>query len=141
MLMSNGNAATAHIPSHSHCLLCGQQNPLSMRLKFAKLAEGKVGGHFVAHQHLQGYRGIIHGGVICSLLDSVMTNCLFLHGIEALTGEMTIKFLHSVPCDAQIELMATIEKAFEPLYIVTSELHSNNSLMATASAKFMKKPE
>jgi acyl-coenzyme A thioesterase PaaI-like protein len=110
-----------------------------MRLKFAKLAEGKVGGHFVAHQHLQGYRGIIHGGVICSLLDSVMTNCLFLHGIEALTGEMTIKFLHSVPCNAQVELTARIEKAFEPLYLVTGELHSNNRLMATASAKFMKK--
>jgi acyl-coenzyme A thioesterase PaaI-like protein len=124
--------------SHRHCLLCGSENPLSMRLKFNINSDGSVGAFFQAHQHLQGYNGIMHGGVIGALLDSAMTNCLFLHGIEALTGEMNIKFLHSIPCNSKIFLQAQIEKEMDPLFLLVSRAYCDKTLMAESSAKFMK---
>jgi acyl-coenzyme A thioesterase PaaI-like protein len=97
--------------SHRYCLLCGSENPLSMRLSFRNNQDGSVTADFQSHNHLQGYNGIMHGGVISALLDSVMTNCLFRNGIEAVTGELTVKFFESVPCNARVHLSAKIEKS------------------------------
>lgn len=125
--------------SHSHCLLCGCENPLSMNLKYTAPGDGSVVAHFKSNVHLQGYDGIMHGGVISALLDSAMTNCLHYHSIEAVTGELNVKFFNSVPCNASLEIIARIEKDMNPLYLLKAEIKFNNKLMATAKAKFMKK--
>jgi acyl-coenzyme A thioesterase PaaI-like protein len=125
--------------SHRYCLLCGSENPLSMRLSFRNNQDGSVTADFQSHNHLQGYNGIMHGGVISALLDSVMTNCLFRNGIEAVTGELTVKFFESVPCNARVHLSAKIEKSMSPLYLVSAQLLCNGKLMAGANAKFMMK--
>lgn len=85
----------------------------------------------------QGYRGILHGGIIASLLDASMTHCLFHHGIQAVTADLQIRFLKPVPCVAPLKLWARIVDSHPPLYKVVSELTHNKHLMATAQAKFM----
>lgn len=125
--------------SHSHCLLCGCENPLSMNLKYVALDDGSVIAEFKSNVHLQGYDGIMHGGVISALLDSAMTNCLHYHSIEAVTGELNVKFYNSVPCNANLQIKANIEKNMNPLYMLKAEIRYQNKLMAAANAKFMKK--
>lgn len=123
--------------SHAGCLLCGAKNPLSMHLHFMADDNHVVYADFQAHDMLQGYQGIIHGGVTCALLDAAMTHCLFNRSIEAVTGELKVKFIHPVPCRARLQLKAWVEKAFQPLYILRAELRCDESLLASAEAKFM----
>lgn len=110
---------------------------MSMHLKFLADANDVVYADFKAHDMLQGYRGIIHGGVTCALLDAAMTHCLFNRSIEAVTGELKVKFVHPVPSCAHLQLRAWVEKVFQPLYILKAELRSNDSVLASAEAKFM----
>jgi acyl-coenzyme A thioesterase PaaI-like protein len=124
--------------SHAGCLLCGSKNPLSMHLHFAVDEQQVVYANFQAHDMLQGYQGIVHGGVICALLDSAMTHCLFNQSIEAVTGELSVKFVMPVPCRAALALRAWVEKATNPLYILKADLHDNGRLLASAEAKFMR---
>jgi acyl-coenzyme A thioesterase PaaI-like protein len=35
---------------------------------------------------------MLHGGVISSILDGTMTNCLFAHGTVAVTAELRVRF-------------------------------------------------
>ena len=91
---------------HADCVLCGSRNPLSLGLSFHPGDDGGVRTLFQAHSGLQGYKGILHGGVISSLLDAAMTHCLFHQGIEAVTGDLHVRFVKSVPCDAQMELLS-----------------------------------
>lgn len=125
------------IESHSGCLLCGNQNPLSMKLKFAADHNQAVHADFRPHEMLQGYKGIVHGGVTCALLDSAMVNCLFHQNISALTAEMKVKFIQPVNCNTQLHLCAWVEKAFAPLYFMRAELSCADAVYATAEAKFM----
>lgn len=122
---------------HDHCLLCGIKNPWSLKLSF-DFDGRQATALFRPNPGLQGYRGIIHGGVISAMLDSAMTNCLFHHGIQAVTGELKVKFVHSVPCHQAIFLRAWIESSRSPLYLMKSELSLNEKTMARADAKFMK---
>ncbi|MGE4565368.1 MAG: PaaI family thioesterase [Victivallaceae bacterium] len=126
--------------NHLHCILCGERNPWSLKLRFTAGEDGTVRASFRGRRLLQGYDGLLHGGVIASLLDSAMTNCLFRQKITALTGELRIRYLRPVPCDAMLELRAAVTSSRPPLYMLDSELRLDGVLMARASAKFMNFP-
>jgi len=89
---------------HYNCLLCGDNNPWSLGLDYKLLDDGRVFTLFKGNKSLQGYKGILHGGVISALLDSAMVHCLFNHDIEAVTAEMTIRFMESIPYNTPLKL-------------------------------------
>ena len=122
---------------HEWCLLCGSRNPRSLKLKFEPGEEG-VRAVFTPGPDLQGYSGILHGGIVSALLDSAMTHCLFNSGIKAVTGDLHVRFLHSVPCSQPLEIRASIISSRPPLYRLKSELLQDKKIMARAEAKFMR---
>jgi len=124
---------------HSNCLLCGQHNSWSLGLKFRAADDGCIRGEFHAHPRLQGYDGVLHGGVITALLDAAMTHSLFYKGIEAVTGDLRVRFLHPIPCDSILDLTACILFEKSKLYVVKAEILYKGRLMAKAEAKFMQR--
>jgi acyl-coenzyme A thioesterase PaaI-like protein len=87
----------------------------------------------------QGYDGLLHGGVIAAVLDSAMTNCLFAHGIVAVTGELTVRFLHPVLLTHEAVVKANIKESFPPLHCMEARLMQNGRIVARASARFMER--
>ena len=81
--------------SHAHCMVCGlhDENPDSLGLVFSPQADGTVSAPFVVTTKHQGYTGLLHGGMTSTLLDAAMTHCLFSQGIQALTAELTVRFM------------------------------------------------
>jgi len=126
---------------HSQCLLCGDKNPLSLGLRFESSGEGVVETELLLHRRLQGYDGILHGGVISSLLDAAMTHCLFHAGIAAVTGDLRIRFVHPVPCEEKVAIRAWVLSAFPPLYSVRAELLVGGRIMAWGVGKFARRRE
>ena len=108
-------------------------------MHFCATNDGWVCSEFQAHENLQGYDGILHGGIIASLLDAAMTHCLFHLGIQAVTGELSIRFLHPVNCDSKLTVRACILLENPPLYVVKAELIHEDKIMAKAEAKFMQR--
>jgi len=117
--------------------MCGDQNPWSLKLAFQPDEEGGVRTDFQSHTGLQGYDGILHGGVISALLDSAMTHCLFHQGIRALTGDLHVRFLLPVPCPSTVGLRAWIQSSTPPLFRLRAELSDMQQVLASAEAKFM----
>lgn len=83
---------------HDTCIICGIKNPVGLKLQFEVLPDGSVRSEFMCKFIFEGYKEILHGGVIASLIDSAMTNCLFAHDILAFTAELTIKYKMPVRC-------------------------------------------
>lgn len=122
---------------HSQCLLCGESNPLSLKLAFSLADDGSVTARFESQPGLQGYDGIQHGGVTASLLDAAMTHCLFHHGIKALTADLHIRYARAIACDASLNLWASIIASRPPLYRLRAEISQDGRLMAWGEAKFL----
>lgn len=125
--------------SHSGCLLCGKDNPFSLGLRFKADGKGVVETEVTLTRRLQGYHGILHGGVISSLLDAAMAHSLFTVGIEAVTGDLRIRFLHEVPCRGKIALRSWVLASFPPLYSVRAEILFEGQLMAWGEGKFARR--
>jgi len=125
---------------HQWCLLCGSKNPRSLHLDFAD-QDGKVWAVISPGIELQGYLGIVHGGIITSLLDSAMTHCLFKRGIKALTGDLHVRFYRSVAVGVPVRITAWLNFSRPPLYSLKSELFQEGRIAARAEAKFMKQED
>ena len=85
------------------CFVCGPGNPMGLRVSFR--LEGEIcRAEFTPEPHHQGYDGVTHGGIIYSLLDDVMANCLFLRGIRAYTAKSAIRYRDPVPVGTPLRL-------------------------------------
>jgi uncharacterized protein (TIGR00369 family) len=125
---------------HVNCLVCGARNPWSLGLCFEVGEADTVRARFQGHPGLQGYEGILHGGVISGLLDAAMTHCLFHHGVQAVTADLHVRFLKPVPCEALVDVKAWLISGRSPLYRVAAELIHKQQVMASAEATFMQCP-
>ena len=67
-----------------------------------------------------------------------MTNCLFLQGIRAVTGELKVRYRHPVPCYAELLLRAQIVETRGSFYELKAELLLEERIMAHADAKFIR---
>jgi acyl-coenzyme A thioesterase PaaI-like protein len=122
---------------HGFCLLCGERNPWSLKIAFEADGNGNVSAKLQSHSGLQGYDGLIHGGVISALLDAAMTHCLFHRGVQAVTGDLRVRFRRLIPCHTALFLQAWVISARPPLYCLRAEVMDAGRLAAWAEAKFM----
>jgi len=118
---------------HADCHLCGELGPL----RFTLLAPGQVSAEFTGRRQHQGYPGLIHGGIICSLLDAAMTHCLFSLGHQALTAELQVRFLAPAPLETPLTLGARLLLQRRQLFQLEAELCQGDRPLARANAKFL----
>ncbi|MGB7769436.1 MAG: PaaI family thioesterase [Verrucomicrobiia bacterium] len=125
--------------AHPFCLVCGQSNPFGLGVKFACEEDGSVSATFLGHPALEGFQGFLHGGVIASLLDGAMTNCLFAHGCAAMTGELNVRYREPVVIGEEMRIRAWIERSLPPLHSLVAELKQGDCVKAAATAKFVER--
>lgn len=123
--------------SHPQCVVCGRANGHGLGLEFRLVEDGVVEASFACAPAFEGYPATLHGGVISTLLDGAMTNCLFAHGRAAVTAELTVRFRHPVAIGQPVTVRAWIESSLSPLYHLAGELLQAGQVMATAKGKFM----
>jgi acyl-coenzyme A thioesterase PaaI-like protein len=73
------------------CFVCGKKNPAGLRLEFELVGQTEVRTSFVPAKEFQGFRDIVHGGIIATILDEVMVNGLWLRGVPAVTGKLEVR--------------------------------------------------
>jgi acyl-coenzyme A thioesterase PaaI-like protein len=110
-------------------------------VRFEAHAGGIVEAVFQPRVADEGYGGRLHGGVIATLLDAAMTNCLFAHGRCGVTGDLHLRYRHPVVTDGSCVVRAWIERASPPFFVLRAELWQNIRTCVTAAGKFMELPQ
>jgi acyl-coenzyme A thioesterase PaaI-like protein len=129
------------IHAHPHCVVCSPDNPRGLHQEFTLQPDGSVAGTFYDGEMLEGYPGLLHGGIVAALLDGAMTNCLFAHNIEALTAELTIRYHAPVSACGATFVRAFLTRSRGRLHLLHAELRQEGHLKATALAKFLEQPD
>ncbi|MFP4054653.1 MAG: PaaI family thioesterase [Phycisphaerae bacterium] len=127
--------------AHPMCVVCGRSSDCGLGLRFRVLGDGSVSADFRCNCDHQGYEGVLHGGVISSLLDGAMTNCLFASGVTAVTAELKVRFRHPVDLDEPMSVRAWQTRSQSPLHVLSAEIVQAGQVRATAAGKFMERPQ
>jgi uncharacterized protein (TIGR00369 family) len=125
--------------AHGGCAVCGCGKRAMPPLRFATADDGSVQASFRPDALCEGYAGVLHGGVIATLLDAAMTNCLFAQGRCGLTAELCVRFRHPVASAAPLQVRAHIQRSSPPLFVLRAEIQQAGRVRATAIGKFMDK--
>jgi acyl-coenzyme A thioesterase PaaI-like protein len=111
-----------------------------MQLEFTLLGDGSVQATFDCGEVFQGYPGLLHGGVISSLLDGAMTNCLFAHSQHGITGELKVRFRHPVVINRTAIVRAWVDRSIPPFHVLQGELIQDEWVKSKATGKFVERP-
>lgn len=123
--------------AHRHCVVCGEKNPLGLKINFMESGPLEVRATWTIRETLQGYAGLLQGGVTAALLDSAMVNCLRINGTEAYTAEMCVRYMQPIPVGATIEIQGRIQRSRKNMHWTEASVFLNQALMASATAKFI----
>jgi uncharacterized protein (TIGR00369 family) len=87
------------------CFGCGAANPRGMHLHFeTDIERRRIVGRFRLGPDFQGAHGFIHGGVIATVLDEVMSKVSRLSDVRTVTAELTVEYLKPVPVDEEVHV-------------------------------------
>ena len=73
------------LSSYRKGFVCGKDNPIGLKINIFK-EKNIVNAEFIPEENHQGYKGIVHGGIIFSVMDEVMSRAVMVaKGIMTLT--------------------------------------------------------
>ena len=93
----------------SWCFGCGEDNPIGLHLKF-KEVDGLLCTEFIPAKEHQGYDGIVHGGIIATLLDEAMGKVLSGKGVMALTATLSVKFKKPIKVGDRLSVCSKVKR-------------------------------
>jgi acyl-coenzyme A thioesterase PaaI-like protein len=125
-----------------NCFGCGGDNAHGLHLTFFPDDRGGVWSPFVAEGRFEGYTGMVHGGVISTVLDEVMAWSLYRNEIWAVTGSLAVRFRAPVLVGERTRAVGWIVGQRGRRVETGGEIRreEDGSVAATATASFVRVP-
>jgi uncharacterized protein (TIGR00369 family) len=121
-----------------YCFICGENNPSGLHLNFS-LLNGKVQTEFISQKNHQGYKNIVHGGIISAILDEAMVKAALLQGISVVSAEITVRFKNPLMTGEKSIVEAQITNTPKRIIETSAVMRtSDGTLIAEAHAKLLR---
>ena len=92
--------------AQNRCFGCGPANPAGLRLDFFLAGDGSVVSLPTIPDTFEGPSGILHGGIVATLLDEAMSKAVRAKGFTAMTRHIEVEYLRPVPSATPIRIEA-----------------------------------
>ncbi|WP_066633370.1 PaaI family thioesterase [Desulfolucanica intricata] len=122
----------------SMCFACSTKNKSGLKMKFSH--EGDVcRSTFVASREHEGWPGFMHGGLVTTLLDEVMSQWLWGREMAAMTAELNVRFIKPVPVGQPITIEGRMEFIKGRLIVLNGQVVlPDQTVAAKATGKFLR---
>ncbi len=116
------------------CFACGMKNPDGLQIVW-KIEGFTTTAEFTPDKKYQGWKGILHGGIIATLLDEAMTRLAWVTCGGALTAEMTVRYVKPAEIGKLLSIRGEIVNQRRKIIEMKAEIHSENQLIAHSTGK------
>lgn len=91
------------------CFVCGVDNPIGLHLDFW-MDDQTVWTQFTPGDQHQGYPGLLHGGLIATVLDETMGRVAALKQLWMVTVKLDLTYRKPVPLRQPLKVVARIDE-------------------------------
>lgn len=102
--------------SNTHyCFVCGLDNPRGLALRFESDGAGKAVARTTFSSEYQGYPGIVHGGILSTVLDEVGGRASMKQmrpEVVLVTGKLTVHFRKPVKVGQSVVIEGEVVKDY-----------------------------
>ena len=125
---------------HTHsCFVCGESNPFGLNLRFE--TDGRiVQTRFTPRKEHIGFKGVVHGGLIATVLDEIMVwACAVPTRKFAYCAELTVRYLQPLaPGEEVIVTSELVANRKDRIYTAKAAVHNlANLTLAEATGKYL----
>ena len=91
-------------PGSSYCFICGRENPVGLKLEFFNIEPGLVRTKINIPAHFEGYPGVVHGGILATILDETGGRALMEDPNRFMvTAQLSVRYRKPVPSETPLE--------------------------------------
>ena len=127
--------------TYQQCFVCGQDNEHGLRTKYRQ--EGpRIITVFTGEARHQGFPGVVHGGLISSLLDETMGRTALFERAWVMTGRLEVRYRQPAPLGEPLTVSAWPTRVRGQSVEARGEVRSSDGeLLADGKGLFLKVPE
>ena len=128
------------LPHTSGCFVCGRDNPHGLLLSFHVDTEGgSISTTFTPNDRHIGFQGIIHGGVLATVLDEAMVwAAIWKSRRSCLAAEMTVRFKSPAAIGGLLRVKATVTRSRQRLFETDCTVQNESAeIVCTATGKYL----
>jgi uncharacterized protein (TIGR00369 family) len=123
------------VEDDKHCFACGHLNEYGLHADI-KVHDGNTSScKITVPSRFQGWKGMVHGGIISTLLDEISIYACRKISLRGVTAEIDVKFKKPVPTDKEFELKAKVVDIRRKMVMVQAELAVDGVVHASAETK------
>lgn len=120
------------------CFACGPNNPIGLHLKF-EFEDGGYVARFTPRREHMGYSGIVHGGILSTLMDEAMARMVYAMGHWAVTADMQVRFKKPAPVGRELIVTGRLVSERGRIIDCTAEARdAEGELYVEATGRMMK---
>lgn len=127
------------LPHTRSCFVCGESNPIGLDMRFH--TDGQtVQARFTPRAEHVGFQGVVHGGIIATLLDEMMVwACAVRTKRFAFCAELNVRFVQpSRPGEETIASAELVENRKDKIFEAKAELRNPaGDVIASATGKYL----
>ncbi len=120
------------------CFVCGPDNPSGLQaILETDAALGSASTELILDQRFQGWQGVIHGGILATLLDEVAIYACRTRGEQFVTVGINLRYRKPVPTGAKVRVEGRIVAQRRRLFQVEACLLVAGVTHASAEVQVM----
>ena len=117
------------------CFGCGRDNTIGLKLEFHQEGES-VRAEFIPGELYQGWPGVVHGGLICTMLDEVIGYAAGYQGLYAVTVKMEVCYRKPAMIGQRLLLCARVKSVSGRTVVCDGEIQlEDGTLIAEAHSE------
>jgi uncharacterized protein (TIGR00369 family) len=108
-----GKSPPVHLhkqPNSDMCFVCGRHNPAGLYMQFYDNGKDEVCSDYTVAARYQSYPGIVHGGILASMLDEVIGRVAMIgdHHHFMVSVKLQVLYRHPVPIETALKIRGRV---------------------------------
>jgi uncharacterized protein (TIGR00369 family) len=131
-------------PNSRMCFICGVQNPVGLKMViYNDLDNRQIVSTVIVPEHFQGYPGVVHGGIVATMLDEVAGRALLLDGSDdnlMVTVKLEVKYRQPTPTLTPLKVIGRVINASSSRAKVCGEIQLPDGTVTAESEAILARP-
>jgi uncharacterized protein (TIGR00369 family) len=126
---------------NGRCFVCGPGNAEGLRLEFRMDKDrGEAEAKVIFPERYQGWEGVVHGGLLATVLDEAMIKAAWGKGLRCVSGEITVRYAKPARTAVTYRLVGRVtgEKKDKMVFAESEILDGAGETVARATGKLFR---
>ena len=131
-------------PNSRHCFACGVENTYGLGMTFYEVGAGQVLAEYSVPDIYQGFPGIVHGGIVFTMLDEVLGRVSMVGDPTkfTMTAKVEVRFRKPVPTGEPLQIHGRVDRRRGRMAFASAELRlPDGSIAAEAKGMMAEVPD